>query len=271
MTKNRAQVDNRKSRLEARSAYLERKQTALSRDKDNVDKIVWVMALDKGWWKAFNRSAVYYAMLVAPRINKTIPQLVEDSDYEFPAENVVMTSNIGRIVKAAERLGMEVDERYDIGYVVIKLGQKVTREQYNNFLHEENELWTKAQGMILPAVIWPKVKDLLLRLSKILDEQVRKMPQDRKIEIGAKMQAEAREAVQTFILIARERVSKEEGAGMMMENLDRLDALMLIADYERLMPDVNKAMDIQLLAEDARTAIARELNKTIQEKAGAKK
>ena len=258
----------RKQRAEKR-AYILRKEQILEREKDN-DSLVMLFRADDGWWKICGRSVLYYTKLVAARLNKEV-KVWPDRDYgSVSKEGIINIRDLNKFIKEVESLGLKMHPSGNDDFVAVELGSKVTKEDLGLMESEEQAKWEMADRMLMPAVIWPKLRKELVELTRLCYEMTRKFDAVGRIIYGSKAMDLVNESMITFNQATHGQMDEIEALLLIRENIGYLDGLMVMINELRLF-DANKDYQIatKIMKVERATEIA--LKKASREKDAKKK
>ena len=252
----------RKQRAEKR-AYVLRKEQILEREKDN-DSMVMLFRADDGWWKICGRSVLYYKKLIAARLEKEI-KVWSDRDFgNTSKEGIINIRDLDKFVQEVESLGLKMHPGGNDDFVAVELGSKVSKEDLELMESEERAKWEMAERMLMPVVIWPKLRKELVELTRLCYEITRKFDAVGRIIYGSKVMDLINGSMVVFSQAARGQKDEVEALLEIRENLGRLDGLMVLINELRLL-DANKDYQIATKIMETERAVETALKKATKE------
>lgn len=225
--------------------------------EENNDSSVHIYRSDKNWWRIIERSVVYYSKIIVPRIRpeKNI-RIWEDDDYVAPSKyGSIRIPNIAKCLDEAEKLGYQT--LLTENYARIQLKNKVTAEEFNRMVKEDDTLWEMLERSVQPSVVWPDLKAEILKLNDAVHRPVAVM--DNK---AARVYGEPMDKLTVDMVLALNdavigRMSPEEALVRMMDDRWQLNGYMISIISMRLLT-VKKVDQIAKQLEKVETAIVHE-------------
>ena len=246
-----------------KAAYDHRKEQVMEREKEN-DKLIILFRSNENWWKIAGNSVLYYTKLVAPRLKKSV-KVWPDRDYVAPSkEGIVQVRDLKKFIDEVESLNYTIKPGTGEDYLAVELGYKVTQEELNTMVEEESRKWKMSDRMLMPAVIWPTIKTLLLEILRTMWEMTRKLDAVAQRAFGNELMYLVNDAIKALSLAAHERMESREALVQITDDVDEIEGLMLGATAIRIFSseqNYNLATTLMKLKD----AITKESNKIEKE------
>ncbi|MBR2989359.1 hypothetical protein IKF40_00270 [Candidatus Saccharibacteria bacterium] len=233
------------------------RKNKISKLEENNDNCVHLYRSDKKWWRIIGHSVVYYAKIIVPRIRpeKNI-RIWEDDDYNSPSKyGSIRIPSIEKCLNEAEQLGYQTLQTDD--YAKICLKNKVTAEEFNRMVKEDDMLWEMLERSIQPSAIWPDLKAEILKLNDVVHRPVAVM--DNKV---SRVYGEPMDKLTVDMVLALNDavvglISPEQALARMMNDRWQLNGYMISVISMRLLT-VKKVDQIAKQLEKVEAAIIHE-------------
>lgn len=262
-TKRAERAKKAKEGQDRKKAYLEVKRRALNYEKENYTQLVAIKSKDGDWWKLVGHSAVIYKYMVAPRL-RLKPKLMPDSDYdEISKEGVISISDIEQFEKNL-KMGKIYLVNSSAWTKVFDLGERVSEEDYQLMLHEDEMRLEMANKLIMPKERLSELNNKVKTLLNLMHSNVRKMEGVARDSFGIEMD---KRVVKIRIMVLRAARGTVDIEDCLTEAFDATEDLygyiMALMDLKLLSPKVIYDMTEAVVALESQ--IKKEINKRAME------
>ncbi|MBR3414796.1 hypothetical protein IKG73_02130 [Candidatus Saccharibacteria bacterium] len=180
LTKAQKDEQVKQARREAAEKYEDIKQKVLDREEENYSEIIVLRDKEipgskkKRWWKTTGHSTIILKYRIG-KIHHLSFAIQEDTDFgPRSKEGVISIPNLDEFLEKLARRGY-TDVKKGKEVVVIKLGERLRTEEYQELVTEEERLIEHSGKMVRPAMICPALDKTLKEMDKQVHEMVRKM------------------------------------------------------------------------------------------------
>lgn len=172
-----------KARPKDKEDYYKTKSGNLKWEADNYSKIA-ILTDTNGMHKMFDHSAIIFVCQVAKRLGLSTAHLIDDTDYGMvTSKPVCLVRNFELVVKKLTDCGMKM-RGYPNGVFIFELGYAITHDDLVAMQKENDTLIERANKLVLPSEVFPKLKVELWKLARLAYELVRKMDPTGREAIG---------------------------------------------------------------------------------------
>ena len=200
--------------------YYERKRLVIQKERRNYKYLILFKG-SNNWWKAINKSAVYLALDISPKISSNI-RLLEDSDYEFKAEFTASTHSIEDLTRKMAVLGIDlIDETDDVRTYALK--DNYTANQYNLLIENHKSDITRTEDLILPHKLMPNLLEDLKELQHSVFYEIRKLDAASRELIGTDFSKTISHMIIKYTKIARN--TQSDAKAYLREALDDIETV----------------------------------------------
>lgn len=159
-----------------RERYRKMKRWALEKEKTNRTQIICVPCImdNRGFYKLFEISALYYVYRLADRMQRTA-NLRADSDDFLKAVHTASLTNIGKFVEQMKQLENPTVEITEDGVYVFTLKRTLTDDEVGELRRVEQERRDRLHNMIRPKAMDPATFQGILTVVRQIAPKVRKL------------------------------------------------------------------------------------------------
>ena len=258
-----AKITERAARVE----YAKRKAEIMEREKNN-DRLIMFFHSNGRWWKIAGKSVLYYSRILAPRLRRQVNVIPDDDYYGLPSkEGVVNIGDIDELFAEAKKLKYRVKGARHAEFRAIELGKKVTPEELNEMLQEEDRYWELTEKMVQPAVVWPGIKAHLTELTRTGREMTRKLDASLQRVLGDPMMRVIIEMNLVHARAVRKRMEPMEALVAIGDNLEELEAYLAVAGTLKAFK-ADKAYDFATMILNTEKLVDKELKKQAEKERG---
>ena len=179
--------------------YYERKKIVLTKEKHNLSEIIFIKTPKGTWWKAFERSAIYFLEKGYTNEIGSRAKLQVDEDYRLKSKlGFVSNPNIEKLSAGLQKVGLKLVESSD-QIRVFKMPKPVTEEEFNE-LHEKNMLMVeRANSLVVPKLMMPKLFEDAKELGMMLFRTFSHMTEWTNQTIGLDMTKAIMDIVERYV------------------------------------------------------------------------
>ena len=248
--------------------YYKRKAPIIEKEKNN-DQYVALCRERNGWWNAFNNSAVYYAKLLAPRLNWNV-KLDNDRDHCHKATYVTHVKDIKKFLEGVKSLGLEIvnpladgedPEKRD--YITIKLSNRVEPVELNRLLKQDQIIWTTAERQLKPVTKWAKLKKAIIDFQRVLSVEASKMNASNRRVYGDESETLVKQMFNQLVGASHGRLRADDALVAMADLEDELEANMLMMMSLQIVRNT-KVMELAEGLKDIREIIEKEMENLVK-------
>lgn len=242
-----------------RSSYVHRKQGVLEAEKDN-DRKVMVFRGNGKWWRIVGKSVVYYSKIVGPRLARSVVVHPDDDYGETSKYGVINVPDIARFIDEMKGLDLEVVGKGDKDFIYVRLKQKVSEEEFNTLIREEDEKWSIAEKMVMPTVSWPALKTQILATLAETRHTTRKFDASLSRQMGDPMMESVLHMLQVLQLASRGRLEPSEALLSIGDDLLVLDSLIMAVMHIRVLT-IDRIFKLSTATMNLKRALDKEISK----------
>ena len=240
----------------SKAIYRDIKRRLLEWEQNNYSKLA-IITDTNGMHKMFDHSAIIFSCQVAKKLGITDVALIDDSDFNVATDKpVCLLGQYNNIRRALLSAGMK-EGVCENGVMVFDLGYTLSENDLIEMKKEQDTLIDRANKLVLPCNVHPRLRTELLRLTELVSEMVRKINPVYREVIGVRL-------AKTLVLANAEFISMANGNINASTYLKKLRTTLMNLNGELLTMVNLKMYDVEKLFR-----IIQQNNKTINKLAGA--
>lgn len=203
--------------------YYERKRIVLAREKHNQNELIFIKAPTTTWYKAFDKSATYFAAKYAKLIGSKATIKI-DRDYQFQSKiGVVSIPNMEAMIEKLKKVNIELIDTKDEIYT-FKLNERITIDEYNLMREQSEAVLERANKMIKPKEMMPNLLEDAKDVFQTVFWTFRDMHEWARQRVGAEFADELRGIIVDYtVLVKSKELEAEEFLDRAMERVCRAD------------------------------------------------
>ncbi|MBQ9017058.1 hypothetical protein IJ103_02340 [Candidatus Saccharibacteria bacterium] len=245
--------------------YQENKRMLLEREQNNYSEIILLKDKPKGstkhneWWNAFGHSANLLVYYIAENHPITFRKTA-DTDYGIRSEEgVVSIRDLNKFCKSMKAFGYTKGV-FGAEMCIIKLGRKLTPEDYNSAITVEQRMLDRVNGLILPNEMMVELSTKIGELDGKVHEVVRKMDAQSREVYADEMEKITTRMVRHMVQVERGSYPVNEFLDELLEEIEELWGYLKIITNRRAY-GIKKITQIGEKIEDVRIQVMKELKK----------
>ena len=246
--------------------YYERKQIVLTHEKRNQTEMIFYKTPSGTWYKAIEKSAVYFASKYAKMVESKA-KLQIDKDYKFASKTgCVSIPNIDNLIKKFEVIGVKLVSAKDDIYI-FKMPERITGDEYNLMREQSRTTIERANKMIRPKDMMPNLMEDAKELFTTVFWTFRDMNEQSKRIIGDDFATAIRNVIVGYTIMVKTNGDPKEFLDKALLKVAEADGYFMAVSPLRIIKD-DKLLQIaeqlaklrnQIIFEQKRIAV-REIN-----------
>ena len=218
-----------------RNQYRKMKRWAMAKEKTNVQQIICVPSLmdDKGFYKLFEISALYYAYRLADRMGRTA-NLFADKDRFSKATNVASLTNIAKFVEQFKQFENPTLEITEDGIYVFTLKNPLTPDEIGELRRTEQIRRDNLHNLLRPKAMDPAAYQAILMIVRQIAPKVRKLDRQEYYLYGEEMLRDLSRLTNLYFDFSDGLVGREQTGAKMLSIINHLFACLMVLSENRV-------------------------------------
>lgn len=214
---------NKKEVNELRKKFQKMKRFALEKEKTNNQQVIFVPCImdDKGFYKAYNISALYYGYRVADRVGRKA-QVRPDTDSYSKALHTVSLANMPKFIEEFKRIANVDLEITDDGIHIFTLREPLSEDEIGMLRRTEQMRRDTLHGVLRPAAMDPKTFNEIMTLVRQVAPKVKKLDRQNYYLYGEEMQKSLQKILKIYYNFADGIIDRKEAGLELLEEINTL-------------------------------------------------
>ena len=212
--------------------YYEAKCYVLAQEKSNNRYVYLFPSISKepdGWYKAGDKSLVFYKNLLAPRMGREA-KIRDDTDKIHKFGKGIVSVRWGeKFMAEVQELGYGV-ERVKYGIIVVDLGKEYDGVEMKEMKEAVKKERSQVKKMVKPKANYPSIMVAMNKLTKVLPSKVKKLDNSYREIWGKELLEPMTEMMKIYFRFANGRMEKRDARLEILERTDDLAAMIYMMD-----------------------------------------